>query len=52
MHKDGKLQTQIADRLSRDKSTISRELCHEKHILPEEKLREALDPWRMIHPQP
>ena len=27
-----------------------RELCREKKILPEEKLNEALDPWRMTRP--
>jgi fumarate hydratase class II len=27
-----------------------RELCLEKKILPEERLREALDPWRMTEP--
>jgi len=27
-----------------------RELCLEKGILPEETLREALDPWRMTEP--
>ena len=29
-----------------------RELCLEKGILPEETLREALDPWKMTEPQP
>ncbi len=29
-----------------------RELCRQKKILPEETLREALDPWRMTEPQP
>jgi fumarate hydratase, class II len=29
-----------------------REECREKHVLPKEKLQEALDPWRMVHPQP
>ncbi|MEL6104742.1 MAG: class II fumarate hydratase [Planctomycetota bacterium] len=28
-----------------------RELCIEKQILPEETLREALDPWKMTEPQ-
>jgi fumarate hydratase class II len=28
-----------------------RELCRQKQILPEEQLREALDPWRMTRPQ-
>jgi len=28
-----------------------RELCREKNILPEETLREALDPWSMTEPQ-
>lgn len=27
-----------------------RELCREKNVLPEEKLNEALDPWRMTEP--
>ncbi|MFO0914431.1 MAG: class II fumarate hydratase [Pirellulales bacterium] len=29
-----------------------RELCREQKLLPEEKLTEALDPWRMTEPQP
>lgn len=29
-----------------------RELCREEGILPENTLREALDPWRMTEPQP
>ena len=29
-----------------------RELCREKHVLSEEQLAEALDPWRMTRPQP
>ena len=28
-----------------------RELCHEKNILPEDQLNEALDPWRMTKPR-
>jgi fumarate hydratase class II len=28
-----------------------RELCREKNILPDDKLNEALDPWRMTEPQ-
>ncbi len=28
-----------------------RELCREQKILPEDHLNEALDPWRMTHPQ-
>jgi fumarate hydratase, class II len=28
-----------------------RELCREKKVLPEDRLTEALDPWRMTHPQ-
>ncbi len=28
-----------------------RELCHEKQVLPEDTLNEALDPWRMTEPQ-
>ena len=28
-----------------------RELCREKHVLSEEQLAEALDPWRMTRPQ-
>jgi fumarate hydratase, class II len=27
-----------------------RELCREKNVLPEDQLREALDPWRMTRP--
>ncbi len=27
-----------------------RELCREKQVLPEDKLEEALDPWRMTKP--
>ncbi|NUQ60880.1 MAG: class II fumarate hydratase [Pirellulales bacterium] len=27
-----------------------RELCRDKHVLPEEQLNEALDPWRMTRP--
>jgi fumarate hydratase, class II len=29
-----------------------RELCREEGVLPENTLREALDPWRMTEPQP
>ncbi len=29
-----------------------RELCREKHVLSEEQLAEALDPWRMTRPRP
>jgi fumarate hydratase class II len=28
-----------------------RQLCEEKQVLPPEKLREALDPWKMTEPQ-
>ena len=28
-----------------------RELCEEKNIVPAEKLKQALDPWRMTEPQ-
>lgn len=28
-----------------------RQLCLEKKILPEEQLKEALDPWRMTKPE-
>ena len=28
-----------------------RELCRQKQILPEDQLREALDPWKMTEPQ-
>ncbi len=28
-----------------------RQLCREQHILPEEQLEEALDPWRMTRPE-
>jgi len=28
-----------------------RELCREKNLLPEDQLREALDPWRMTRPE-
>ena len=28
-----------------------RELCREKHVLPEDQLNEALDPWRMTRPE-
>jgi fumarate hydratase class II len=28
-----------------------RQLCREQHVLPEEQLDEALDPWRMTRPE-
>jgi fumarate hydratase class II len=28
-----------------------RELCREQHVLPDEELQRALDPWRMTEPQ-
>jgi fumarate hydratase class II len=28
-----------------------REICLEQKILPEDQLKQALDPWRMTHPQ-
>ncbi len=28
-----------------------RQLCQEQHVLPQDKLDEALDPWRMTEPQ-
>ena len=28
-----------------------RDLCREKRVLPEDKLTEALDPWRMTKPR-
>jgi fumarate hydratase class II len=28
-----------------------RQLCREKHILPEDELNAALDPWQMIRPE-
>ena len=28
-----------------------RELCVEQHVLPEDQLAQALDPWRMTEPR-
>jgi fumarate hydratase class II len=28
-----------------------RQLCREQHVLPEEQLEDALDPWRMTRPE-
>jgi fumarate hydratase class II len=40
----------LAKEAFREGKTI-RELCQERNVLPEDQLREALDPWRMTEPQ-
>ncbi|MBN2579066.1 MAG: class II fumarate hydratase [Pirellulales bacterium] len=40
----------LAKEAFRSGKTI-RDLCREKNLLPEEQLRAALDPWRMVRPE-
>ena len=41
----------IAKKAFKTPGKTVRELCREEGILPENTLREALDPWRMTEPQ-